>query len=78
MQELQEPTRNSSTASFKEVQVDHELPDDIEKVSVKEKLSVDPNVVTWDGPNDPENPMNWSSKEKVSAIAMVSLITLLS
>jgi len=26
--------------------------------------TVDPNMVTWDGPNDPTNPQNWSIKYK--------------
>ena len=24
----------------------------------------DPNIVRWDGPNDPANPQNWPSKKK--------------
>ncbi|KAH8769490.1 major facilitator superfamily domain-containing protein [Hyaloscypha finlandica] len=38
----------------------------------------DPNVVDWEGPNDPENPMNWSTKEKwrnASMLAIMALIT---
>lgn len=31
---------------------------------------LDPNAVTWDGPNDPANPQNWSNLKR-------SLITLL-
>ncbi|KAF2099723.1 MFS general substrate transporter [Rhizodiscina lignyota] len=38
----------------------------------------DPNVVFWDGPNDPANPMNWSSSKKWGSIAVVSAITFLS
>jgi hypothetical protein len=40
--------------------------------------SEDPNVVDFDGPGDPENPMNWSSPKKTVAIVIVSLMTLLS
>ncbi|KAF2678778.1 MFS general substrate transporter [Lentithecium fluviatile CBS 122367] len=39
---------------------------------------IDPNIVTWDGPNDPANPMNWTTSKKVAAIGIVSFITLLS
>ncbi|KAL6720805.1 hypothetical protein ACLMJK_002730 [Lecanora helva] len=50
--------------------------------SFKESNAVIPakaeNVVDWDGPNDPANPMNWSSAKKFRAIGMVSLITFLS
>lgn len=34
------------------------------------------NIVSWDGPADPANPMNWSAKIKWSHIAVVSSITL--
>ncbi|KAH0565208.1 hypothetical protein GP486_001391 [Trichoglossum hirsutum] len=38
----------------------------------------DPNVVTWDGPDDPENPKNWSKKKKWGITLMVSSFTLIS
>ncbi|KAA8644048.1 hypothetical protein EYZ11_004481 [Aspergillus tanneri] len=34
-------------------------------------------VVDWDGPNDPMNPMNWSLRKKVAATTTVSLLTVL-
>lgn len=37
--------------------------------------AADPNIVSWDGPNDPDNPLNWSSGLKWSNIALVSAIT---
>ena len=43
-----------------------------------EKAPKDPNVVDWDGPNDPANPLNWSSSKKLAAISIVSLVTMLS
>jgi multidrug resistance protein len=46
--------------------------------STAEKAPRDPNIVDWDGPDDPANPMNWSSSKKVTAIGIVSLITMLS
>lgn len=33
--------------------------------------------VTWDGDDDPANPMNWSNWRKISIIAMVSSVTFL-
>lgn len=36
----------------------------------------DPNVVDWDGPNDPENPLNWSSSKKNMHVIIVSLFSL--
>ncbi|KAF2810286.1 MFS general substrate transporter [Mytilinidion resinicola] len=35
----------------------------------------DPNVVFWDGPDDPENPMNWPNSLKWGNIAILSSIT---
>ena len=36
----------------------------------------DPNIVDWDGPDDPENPLNWPEKKKWSLIACLGAITL--
>lgn len=46
--------------------------------TAQEKAPKDPNIVDWDAPDDPANPMNWSSAKKIGAIGMVSLITMLS
>ncbi|KXH43778.1 major facilitator superfamily transporter [Colletotrichum nymphaeae SA-01] len=35
----------------------------------------DPNVVDWDGPDDPENPQNWPMKQKWLNIATISMLT---
>ncbi|OOO07133.1 cytochrome P450 [Aspergillus oryzae] len=42
------------------------------------KEANDPNVVNFDGPDNPENPMNWSTANKTVAIAIVSMMTMLS
>lgn len=34
-------------------------------------------VVFWNGPDDPENPMNWPEKKTWGHIALVSLLTFL-
>ena len=36
----------------------------------------DPNVVDWDGPDDPEHPLNWSKTRKNLHLVIVSLFTL--
>ncbi|TVY15307.1 Efflux pump radE [Lachnellula arida] len=59
-----------------ESQAGHENSDT--DTTVQEKAAKDPNIVDWDGPDDPAKPMNWSSAKKIGAIAMVSLITMLS
>ena len=35
----------------------------------------DPNVVDWDGPDDPANPQNWPAKKKWSIIAALGAVT---
>ena len=37
----------------------------------------DPNIVWWDGPNDPENPITWSEPLKIGNVAVISMITLI-
>lgn len=37
----------------------------------------DPNVVGWDGPDDPACPMNWPEKKKWTNIVAISIMTLL-
>lgn len=35
-------------------------------------------IVDFEGPDDPENPMNWSSRKKAFTIVLVTLMTVLS
>ncbi|KAI4090225.1 MAG: hypothetical protein L6R37_007924 [Teloschistes peruensis] len=37
----------------------------------------DPNIVDWDGPDDPEKPTNWSAGRKYGIVAIISFITFL-
>ncbi len=57
---------------------------DIEKAGPTETTAedpkdepVDPNVVDWEGPNDPANPLNWTTNKKWSNIGILSFLTLL-
>jgi hypothetical protein len=43
-----------------------------------EKTPKDPNLVTWDGPQDPENPKNWPNKVKWRYTVAVSVFTFIS
>lgn len=36
----------------------------------------DPDIVDWDGPDDPQNPQNWSSGRKWCLIAVLAAVTL--
>ncbi|KAF3491418.1 polyamine transporter 1 [Arthroderma uncinatum] len=65
------------------VQIDNA---DIEKGTPKEttkrvpegyKEYDDPNIVNWDGPDDPAHPQNWPSMKKVVIVCSIGLITLL-
>ncbi|KXH60647.1 polyamine transporter 3 [Colletotrichum nymphaeae SA-01] len=38
----------------------------------------DRNIVTWDGPDDPQNPMNWPDSRKWINLALMSLLTIIS
>ncbi|KAI4194833.1 MAG: hypothetical protein LQ350_007546 [Teloschistes chrysophthalmus] len=37
----------------------------------------DPNIVDWDGPDDPEKPTNWPAGRKSGIVAIISFITFL-
>jgi hypothetical protein len=38
--------------------------------------AVDPDIVDWDGPDDPHNPMNWPMSKKWGLIAVLAGVTL--
>lgn len=44
-------------------------------VDMDEPAPRDPNVVDWDGPDDPANPQNWSNSNKAITVVLVSSIT---
>jgi multidrug resistance protein len=37
----------------------------------------DPNVVSWDGPNDQQNPQNWTDRKKWTNVAILSILTII-
>ena len=41
----------------------------------KSDETFDPNIVDWDGPNDPSNPINWPQWKVKTHIFLVSAIT---
>jgi hypothetical protein len=68
-------------------QEDQDLNKDVERGSsttekvnpVEEKVVEprDPNLVDWDGPDDPENPLNWTTSRKAMMTTSIALITFL-
>ena len=39
--------------------------------------SADDNVVDWDGPEDPENPLNWPTHKNFGHVILVSILSLI-
>lgn len=88
MVELKEAASFNTSAASEKTNTDENAIQDVEKaipddqdiaeVAADTKAEDDPNIVNWDGPDDPENPMNWSSNKKATAIGIISFITLLS
>ncbi|KAF9875581.1 hypothetical protein CkaCkLH20_06962 [Colletotrichum karsti] len=50
--------------------------DDIEAGSNTPTINNDENVVDWDGPQDPRNPLNWSARLRYGHVVIVSLLSL--
>lgn len=46
-------------------------------VAVTVADTADPNIVDWDGPDDPENPLNWPARKKWTHIILLATITTL-
>lgn len=65
----QQTSRHDTSESEKRQQADQD-----EKEDGKEEK--DPNVVDWDGPDDPTNPLNWSKKRKWGIAVCMGLMTL--
>ncbi|KAI0818073.1 major facilitator superfamily domain-containing protein [Xylaria sp. FL0064] len=53
-------------------------PELTEKVDTTAPNPNDPDLVTWTGPDDPENPKNWTFNKKWAAVFTVSLFTFIS
>ena len=60
----------SSTDGEDQDAVPVETPTDVEKASV-----VDPNIVDWDSPDDPANPINFSCSIKAINVGIISALT---
>jgi multidrug resistance protein len=46
------------------------------RISPTAEPHTDPDIVDWDGPDDPENPMNWPKSRKWGLIACLGAVTL--
>ncbi|CAG7943835.1 unnamed protein product [Penicillium salamii] len=71
------PTASTRHIKTKSAEVDLENGSCGPDTRDQEETPRDPNIVNWDGPDDPENPLNWTSKKKFGATMSIALITLL-
>lgn len=72
------PTRTSSIAQSDVTQVeDPEKGTSPEVLVTSASPEKDANLVDWDGPDDPEKPLNWSKKRKWTNMMLIAALTLL-
>lgn len=78
-------TRDATVLSGQDITFDLEKGAKVDEDSSEEpkdeqpipRARVDSNLVTWDGPDDPENPRNWPIQRKWIVAWVVSLFTLM-
>ena len=80
------PATNEKTSpASSEVEKEVDLESGKQRSSSSSKVEVtteqhsvrDPDVVDWEGPDDPQNPMNWPSRLKWGNVGVISSITFL-
>ncbi|KAH6871772.1 major facilitator superfamily domain-containing protein [Thelonectria olida] len=76
MHSLPEPSQSTTNDEPTTQNADLEAARDLTDEPAKGPEDAD--LVTWDGPNDAENPKNWATKEKWALTAAVSLFTFIS
>ncbi|KAI1036553.1 hypothetical protein LB503_003381 [Fusarium chuoi] len=79
-------TPQMSQSGFQDDQLEAGVREDVGNEAQEKPLSTtgtmvdepqsNPNVVDWDGPDDPEHPLNWSKAQKNLHVGIVSLFTL--
>ena len=75
---LSRPSSVYSTRTYREICDDLELLDaNSWRRAEAGDQTEDPDIVEWDGPNDPENPLNWSAGRKWANIITFSTITMI-
>lgn len=68
------PSESSlSTTSHGEHDLEKAVDEKVEPVASKD----DPNLVDWNGPDDPEKPLNWSKKKKWVNMMLIATLTIL-
>lgn len=72
------PSQHSGPSQPPVTDRQHEEMDDVEKQKSKSndgEPGHDPNLVEWDGPDDPENPQNWSRGYKWFVTIIMGMVT---
>jgi hypothetical protein len=64
----------STTSKYEHSRANADVEKSSQEISTESELP-DPNIITWDSPSDPENPMNWTSLWKLSNIILISALT---
>lgn len=62
----------------RDIEAGPELQETKSRKSIKSAKSRDPNLVTWEGPDDVENPKNWTFRRKWAATFIGTFLTALS
>jgi hypothetical protein len=77
--DLEKGNRQVSDVDDATIIGDETGPEDTDVVADKEEAASegDPNLVFWDGPDDPENPMNWPEAKKWINIGVLSILTII-
>ncbi|KAJ5563999.1 hypothetical protein N7513_000241 [Penicillium frequentans] len=78
--DVKENGEKGHNANEQDVGVEESGQQELEKSGTDESHTSerDPKLVTWDGPDDPENPKNWPKKRKWITMGIVSMFTLIS
>ncbi|SJX62955.1 probable mfs-multidrug-resistance transporter [Sporisorium reilianum f. sp. reilianum] len=69
------PTNNKTKPEQRSNDDDNDTDSDQASPRGNPDESTDPNQVEWDGPDDPENPQNWSQKRKWAITVLCSFLT---
>lgn len=73
---LRSSIAHSSTTEVQEF-TDPEKGAPTEVLAVSASIEKDANLVDWNGPDDPEKPLNWTKKKKWTNMMLIAALTLL-
>ncbi|KAL1618819.1 hypothetical protein SLS56_010378 [Neofusicoccum ribis] len=67
-------SKSESTTDLEKQDVEDSQKDS--SIQIPAQDGQDPNLVDWDGPDDPTNPMNWPRSKRLGHVVMASITTL--